>query len=118
MFYVFLGIVSVLGVGIYLVFIFKLVPGAAEERLGVLEPLPEDINQWHVDEESELGKAALARERRREERLYFEEGKGLLAQGRLVRQVRFRNLTSNEIEEVEPDQPVKRKRIKVDHVDS
>ncbi|MEO6602337.1 MAG: hypothetical protein ABIQ16_20820 [Polyangiaceae bacterium] len=113
MFYVFLAIVSLLGVGIYLVFIFKLVPGAAEERLGVLEPLPDDINQWRIDEDSQLGKAALARQRKREERLYFEEGKGLLAQGRLVRQVRYRNLTNNAIEEVEPDQPVKRKRIRV-----
>jgi hypothetical protein len=112
-FYVFLGIVSILGVGIYLVFIFKLVPGAAEERLGVLEPLPDDINQWRVDEDSELGKSALARQRKREERLYFEEGKGLMAQGRLVRQVRYRNLATNAIEEVEPDHPVKRKRIRV-----
>ena len=114
MFYVFLAIVSILGVGIYLVFIFKLVPGAAEERLGVLEPLPEDINQWRSDEDSELGKAALARQRRREERLYFEEGKGLMGQGRLVRQVRYRDLTSNAIEEVEPDQLVKRKRVRVE----
>ena len=113
MFYVFLAIVSILGVGIYLVFIFKLVPGAAEERLGVLEPLPDDINQWRIDEDSELGKAAHARQRKREERLYFEEGKGVMAQGRLVRQVRYRNLASNAIEEVEPDQPVKRKRIRV-----
>ena len=112
MFYVFLLIVAALGVAVYLVFIFKLVPGAAEERLGVLEPLPDDIGKWHADEESEQGKAALARERRREERLFFEEGKGLLAQGRLVRQVRYRNLGNNAIAEVEPDQPVKRKRIR------
>ena len=113
MFYVFLLIVAALGVAVYLVFIFKLVPGAAEERLGVLEPLPDDIGKWRVDEDSEQGKAALGRERKREERLFFEEGKGLFAQGRLVRQVRYRNLSSNAIEEVEPDQPVKRKRIRV-----
>ena len=113
MFYLFLGVVAVLGVAVYLVFIFKLVPGAAEERLGVLEPLPDDIGQWHLDEDSAAGKAALARDRKREERLYFEEGKGLMAQGKLVRQVRYRNLTSNAIEEVEPEQPVKRKRIRV-----
>ena len=117
MFYVFLGIVSLLAVATYLVFIFKLVPGAAEERLGVLEPLPADIGQWRVDEESEQGKAALARQLRREERLFFEEGKGLMAQGRLVRQVRYRNVTSNAIERVEPDQPVKRKRIRVERAD-
>ncbi|MEO7032310.1 MAG: hypothetical protein ABI548_00650 [Polyangiaceae bacterium] len=108
MFYVFLLIVAALGVAVYLVFIFKLVPGAAEERLGVLEPLPDDIGQWHADEESEQGKAALVRERKREERLFFEEGRG-----RLVRQVRYRNLSDNAIAEVEPDQPVKRKRIRV-----
>lgn len=113
MFYVFLLVVAALGIAIYLVFIFKLVPGAAEERLGVLEPLPEDIGKWRADEESPLGKAALERNRRREERLYFEEGKGLFAQGRLVRQVRYRNLSNNAIEETEPDQPVKRKRIRV-----
>ena len=113
MFYVFLLIVAALGVLVYLVFIFKLVPGAAEERLGVLEPLPADIGQWHADEESEEGKAALAQGRKREERLFFEEGKGLMAQGRLVRQVRYRNLSDNAIAEIEPDQPVKRKRIRV-----
>jgi hypothetical protein len=112
-FFLFLLIVAALGIGVYLVFIFKLVPGAAEERLGVLEPLPDDIGQWHADVASELGKAARARNRKREERLYFEEGKGLLAQGRLVRQVRYRNLSNNAIEEIEPDQPVKRKRIRV-----
>jgi hypothetical protein len=112
-FFVFLVIVAALAVGVYLLFIFKLVPGAAEERLGVLEPLPDDIGKWHLDESSEAGKAALTRDRRREERLFFEEGKGLMAQGRLVRQVRYRNATTNAIEEVEPDQPVKRKRIRV-----
>jgi hypothetical protein len=112
-FFLFLLIVAALGIAVYLVFIFKLVPGAAEERLGVLEPLPDDIGQWHTDELSALGKSALERNRRREERLFFEEGKGLLAQGRLVRQVRYRNLISNAIEEVEPDQPVKRRRIRV-----
>ena len=113
MFFLFLLIVAALGIGVYLVFIFKLVPGAAEERLGVLEPLPHDIGQWHTDDASELGQAARARNRKREERLFFEEGKGLLAQGRLVRQVRYRNLSNNAIEEVEPDEPVKRRRIRV-----
>jgi hypothetical protein len=112
-FYVFLLIVAVLGVAVYLVFIFKLVPGAAEERLGVLEPLPDDIGKWHLDETSEPGKAALLRHQKREERLFFEEGKGVFAQGRLLRQVRYRNLASNEIESVEPDHTVKRKRIRV-----
>ena len=79
----------------------------------MLEPLPDDIGQWHVDSDSELAQAALARHRTREERLFFEEGTGLMAHGRLLRQVRYRNLTSNAIEEVEADQLVKRKRIRV-----
>ena len=112
MFYLLLVAVALLGGAVYLVFIFNLVPGAAEERLGVLEPLPSDLGQWHADEESELGKAALRRNRRREERLFFEEGKGLFGQGRLVRQVRYRDLTSNAVAEVEPEQPVKRRRIR------
>jgi hypothetical protein len=112
-FFVFLVIVAALGIAVYLVFIFKLVPGAAEERLGVLEPLPDDIGKWQVDEDSELGKAAREHNRKREQRLFFEEGKGLMAQGRLIRQVRYRNLSNNAIEEVEPDQPVKRRRIRV-----
>ncbi len=112
MFYIFLVLVAAIGVGVYLLFIFKLVPGAMEERLGVLEPLPEDVGKWRVNEHSAEGKAALELGRKREERLFFEEGRGVLAQGRLVRQVRYRNASSNAIEEVEPDQPVKRKRIK------
>ncbi len=113
MFYGFLLLVAALGVGVYLVFIFKLVPGAAEERLGVLEPLPGDLGQWRVDDASESGRAALERQQKREERLFFEEGKGLFAQGRLVRQVRYRSLITDGIEAVEPDQLVKRKRIRV-----
>jgi hypothetical protein len=112
LFYAFLIILALVGVAVYLIFIFKLVPGAAEERLGVLEPLPDDLGVWQVDEVSALGKAAFSRHRKREQRLYFEEGKGLFAQGRLVRQVRYRNLSTNAIEEIEPDQPVKRKRIR------
>ena len=112
MFYVFLALVSALGVGVYLLFIFKLVPGAMEERLGVLEPLPEDVGKWKLDEDSADGKAALQVGRKRELRLFFEEGQGIFARGRLVRQVRYRNAQSNAIEEVEPDLPVKRKRIK------
>jgi hypothetical protein len=111
-FYVFLLIVAALGVGVYLLFIFKLVPGAMEERLGVLEPLPDNVGQWTVDESSPAGKAALERGLKREERLFFEEAQGFLTRGRLVQQVRYRNAASNAIEEVEPDQSVKRKRIK------
>ena len=113
MFYLFLLIVAALGVSIYLVFIFRLVPGAADERLGVLEPLPHDIGQWQQDESSPEGRAAQSRGRKREVRLFFEEGRGVFGQGRLLRQVRYRNAVSNAIEAVDPDLRVKRKRIRV-----
>lgn len=112
MFYLFLLVVAALGVAVYLLFIFKLVPGALEERVGVLEPLPEDVGKWRIDEHSADGRAARDRGEKREERLFFEESQGLLAQGRLVRQVRYRNAASNSIERVEADEPVKRKRIR------
>jgi len=112
MFYVFLALVAVASIFIYVLFIFELVPGAAEERLGVLEPLPEDVGRWHVDSTSLEGKLALEQGRHREERVFFEEGQGPFARGRLVRQVRYRNVLSAEIEEVEPDQTVKRRRIR------
>ena len=112
MFYFFLLLVGALGVGVYLLFILRLVPGAAEERFGVLEPLPEDVGKWKLDESSAEGKVAASEGQRREERLYFEESTGLLSGGRLVRQVRYRSAETNEIVRVDPDQPVKRKRIR------
>src|SRR5690606_23290590 len=65
-FYLFLAIIAVLGIGIYLLFILPNVPGAVEERLGVLEPLPEDLGRWKTDQESPEGQAALARGQTRE----------------------------------------------------
>jgi hypothetical protein len=112
LFYVLLSCVGVLGLGIYLTFILRLVPGAAEERLGVLEPLPPDVGRWRTDTDSSEGRAALERGQRREERLYFEEGKGLFGAGKLWRQVRYRNMHDNAIVHVEPDLHVKRRRIR------
>jgi len=112
LFYLFLVIVAALGVAVYLLFIFKLVPGAMEERLGVLEPLPDDVGKWKTDEQSPDAHAAQRNGRKREERLFFEEGGGLFGQGRLVKQVRYRNAATNEIVEVLPDEPVKRRRIR------
>jgi len=111
-FYVFLVIVAALGVGVYLLFIFKLVPGAMEERLGVLEPLPDDVGKWKTDEHSAAAQEARRNGRKREERLFFEEGGGLFAQGRLLKQVRYRDGATNEIVEILPDEPVKRRRIR------
>ena len=56
MFYVFLLICGALGLVLYLVVMMNLVPGAAAERIGVLEPLPSDVGKWKEDAESDAGK--------------------------------------------------------------
>lgn len=108
MFYVFLLICGAIGIGIYLLFIMNLVPGAAEERIGVLEPLPSDIGKWKEDHDSEEGKRAASEGLVRELRQYFYE-----TNSRLVRQVRYRNRETGEIVRTEPEQTVKRRRVRV-----
>jgi hypothetical protein len=107
MFYFFLVLVGIIGIGVYVLFIFNLVPGAQEERLGVLEPLPEDVGRWHADADSDASKAATREGLVREVRHYFYE-----ATGRLVLQVRYKHAETGEIVRVEPDRAVKRKRIR------
>lgn len=111
MFYLFLLGVAAAG-GIIYLFVAGLFPGLKEERFGVLEPLPPNLGQWESDDESAAGHAAIAAGQRREVRLLFEEG-GLLGSGKLTRQARLRNASTNEIVAVLPDEIVKRKRIKV-----
>jgi hypothetical protein len=104
-FYLFLLLIAAISIGVYLLFIFSQVPGAAEQRLGVLEALPEDLGRWKSDDEPQDGLV-------REVRHVFHEGSGLLSSGKLVRQVRYRDPSSGEIVRVEPEEVVKRKRIK------
>ena len=105
--YLFLLLILAIGAGIYLLFILPSVPGAVEERLGVLEPLPEDLNVWKIDDDSPDGKRAREQGEIREVRTLFEEERA-----RLVRQVRYRRAVSDEIVRVEPEQIVKRRRVK------
>ena len=107
MFYVFLLICAAIGIGIYLLFILNLVPGAKEERLGVLEPLPSDVGKWKEDHDSEEGKRAEGEGLVREIRHYFYE-----TNGRLVRQVRYRNARTSEIVRTEPEETVRRRRVR------
>lgn len=111
MFYLFLLGVAVAG-GIIYLFVAGLFPGLKEERFGVLEPLPPNLGQWQTDAESDEGRAASADGKRREVRLLFEAG-GLLGAGKLTRQARLRDASTNEIVAILPDEIVKRKRIKV-----
>ena len=112
MFYILLTIVAIASIGIYLLFILETVPGAMEERLGLPEPLPEDVGKWRVDSTSTEAKAAIERGLQREERLFVEEGQGLFARDRVIHQVRYRNALSAQIEAVEPERTVRRKRIR------
>jgi len=104
-FYLFLLLIAAISIGVYLLFIFSQVPGAAEQRLGVLEALPQDLGQWKNDGQTEDGLV-------REVRHIFHEGSGLFSQGKLIRQVRYRDAKSSEIVKVEPEQVIKRRRIK------
>lgn len=111
--YLFVLGVGLVGVAMYLVLMFREVPGAAEERFGKLEALPDDVGKWKVDEESDAAKSAREQGLVREERLWFEENGGVFGRGRLLRQVRYRNAETRRIERVEPDQRVKRRRQRV-----
>ena len=110
MFYLFLLGVAAAGSLVYL-FAAGLFPGLKEERFGTLEPLPEKLGQWQDDIESEAGRAAAAAGQKREVRLLFEEG-GLFSSGRLLRQARLRDASTNKILSVLPDEVVKRRRIR------
>jgi len=103
----FLVFIAFIGGLFYVLIIYREVPGAIEQRLGVLEALPEDLGKWKVDEESEEGKAALQQGQKREVRLFHDR-----SSDKLLRQVRYRNRATNEVMRVDPDEPIRRKRIK------
>jgi hypothetical protein len=100
-------VLAALGIGIYLIVFFGHVPGATEERLGVLEPLPPDVGQWKEEPEASAPIRAGEPVLKREVRTYFDE-----AHNRLLRQVRYRSLDTDEIVRVDPDQVVKRRRVR------
>lgn len=112
MVYGFVLLIGVIAVLFYLLVIYREVPGAVEQRLGVLEALPQDVGRWRVDEESEEGRAAMQKGLRREERLWHDADRGLFGRGKLVQQVRYKNAATNEVVRVEPEIVVKRRRIK------
>jgi hypothetical protein len=111
--FAFLLVLAFIGGMIYLLVVQREVPGIVEQRFGVLEALPSDVGKWKADDDSEAGKAAAARGLLREERLFHNPNAGgFFGGGKLVRQVRYRNRATNEIVKVEPDEPVRRKRVR------
>ncbi|MFZ5893887.1 MAG: hypothetical protein ACOY0T_22690 [Myxococcota bacterium] len=107
MFYLLIIFLAAAGGAIYFFFFMQNVPGAVEERFGKLEPLPPDVGQWKEDTSSPAALAAKSEGLKREERLYFEERKQ-----RLLKQGRYRSVATNEVVRVDPEEVVKRRRVK------
>lgn len=112
MLYVFLFIVGIVAIGLYVTVILRFVPGAAEERLGVLEDLPADIGIWKVDESSPSAMAARTEGLIRQVRVWHEPARGLFGNECLIRQARYRNASTHEIVRVERDEKFVRKRVR------
>jgi hypothetical protein len=108
MIYLFVVLIGGLGLVAYLSIMFNAVPGAIDERLGILEALPEHLGQW-VDDTSVEAQALLAQGKRKEVRYLLEAG-GLFKGQVLVKQSRIRDLASNEIVEVLPETRTRRRR--------
>jgi hypothetical protein len=110
--YLFLLAAAAGGIAVYVLVIARQVPGLTEERFG-RRVLPPDIGRWKLDDESNQGRAALARGLERQERLWLHESGGIFGSTQLVRQVRYRETATRQIVRVEPDQVVKlvRKRV-------
>jgi hypothetical protein len=92
----------------YAAFIMSHVPGAAEERFGRLEALPDDLGQWRRVETGLTAEFAKAAGLWREERLLAHERNHRL----LVRQVRFRSRQTNVIVRVDAEEIIQRRRLR------
>lgn len=99
-FVVFMFVIAGLGAAVYLALFMSHVPGAKEERFGELEPLPARLGEW-IPDEARASDGTL-----REQRHLFDESRRTL-----TLQVRYRG-PSGDIVRVEPEQTVKRKRIR------
>lgn len=103
--YLFVLAIGALGAGAYLLLFMSHIPGAVDERLGSLEPLPENMNKWSTDEE--LSKDGLLRETR-----HLKPESSSIFGPTLLRQVRYRHPTTKEIVRVEPETKVRRRRLR------
>jgi hypothetical protein len=112
MLYLLLALIGMAAVLVYVLVIFREVPGAVSERFGELESLPENLGQWMRDEHSGESRAAAERGLEREIRTWREPGGGWFGRDRLVLQVRYRNAATGQIDSVEPDVPLARRRVK------
>jgi hypothetical protein len=111
MIFVFVLLVAAFGTGLYLAIMYSSIPGAVDERLGTLEALPDSLGQWVVDTVSDAGKQAAIAGKVREVRT-LHQGGGLFSREHFVVQVRLRNAETGEVESVESEQHVPRRRLK------
>jgi hypothetical protein len=108
MFFIFLLGVALVAVTAYVGVLLSVVPGLAEQRLGTLEDLPADLGVWTLDAPAGNAEGELVREVRHLRQTEI----GLLGGGRLIRQVRYRDVKTGAIVGVEPDVIVKRRRLR------
>ncbi len=107
----FLILLAVVAIAIYVSLMMRFVPGFADQRLGKLEPLPDRLGEWVLDDSDDAA-AATARGEIREIRYLYDPDAGLLSAGKLTLQVRYREQASNAIVRTEPDANVRRKRTR------
>jgi hypothetical protein len=105
-----IAVALILAVLYFFVF-FSEVPDVARERFGELETLPGELGKWGTDEMSSEARAARAEGLAREVRVCRDTAGGFGA-NRLLRQVRYRSIESGEIVRVDPDEVVKRRRVR------
>lgn len=110
MIYVFVLAIAAMGTALYLLIMYSSIPGAVDERLGTLEPLPENLDRWLEDDGSVQGRAARERGLRREVRTLLVPARGIFGRQSLLQQARLRNVVSGEIVEVEPEVSTPRRR--------
>ncbi|MEY2937376.1 MAG: hypothetical protein RL033_8125 [Pseudomonadota bacterium] len=110
--YVLLACIALASLAVYLLVIFREVPGAVAERLGELEGLPQNLGEWTLDDASGEAQAARGRGLQREQRTWREPGGDWLGRDRLLLQVRYRDLQSGAIHSAEPDRVLRRRRIR------
>lgn len=109
MIYLFVVLIGGLGTIAYLAIMLNAVPGAAEERFGKLEELPENLGQWFTDETSDEARTLTDQGKRLEIRFLLEPG-GLFRPQVLVKQARIRDAVSGEILDVRPELRTRRRR--------
>lgn len=109
MIYLFVVLIGGLGTIAYLAIMLNAVPGAMDERLGKLEELPANLGEWQHDDTSAEGLALASQHKRLEVRYLLETG-GFLKGQTIVKQVRVRDLDTNEIVEVRPEERQRRRR--------